>query len=116
MMKSIESIKSFSIVYTNHEATLKIFKQTTLTTFSIDKLNLRIVRVFNNIQKFHFIIRHKSEKRHIISDAFSRLLTTKSFDSNYVNEELKVLFVTSMIKMNSDLKKRLLNKYVSDFD
>ena len=45
----IEFIKTFIIIYIDHEATLNIAKQINLSTFSTDKLNLRFVRAFDYI-------------------------------------------------------------------
>ena len=69
----IESILLSTIIYTDHETTLSIFKQISLSTFSTDKLNLRIVKIFEYIQRFELIIRHKFEKLHLIFDVLSRL-------------------------------------------
>ena len=115
MMKS--SISS-SIIYTDHDASLSIAKQTSLTTFFTDKLNLRLVRAFEYIQKFDLTIRHKSDRLHLVSDALSRLSTanisvTNTFNQNFNNDdELNVLFVASMTKMTSKFKKRLLHEYI----
>lgn len=49
ILHMIESTVSLTIIYTNHEITSNISKQISLTTFSIDKLNLRIVNIFEYI-------------------------------------------------------------------
>ena len=110
----MKSINASSIIYTDHDASLVIAKQTFLTISSTDKLNLRLIRAFEYIQRFDLIIRHKSDKLHIVSNALSRL----SFDSNTntddKDDELDVLFVVFMTKMNSEFKKRLINEYAVD--
>ena len=114
----MKSSISSSIIYTDHDASLSIAKQTSLTTFFIDKLNLRLVRAFEYIQKFDLTIRHKSDKLHLVSDALSRLSVThisitNTFNQDFNNNnELNVLFVAFMTKMTSKLKKRLLHKYI----
>ena len=70
----MKSFKHSTIVYIDHDATLSIARQTTLFTSFIDKLNLRFVRAFDYIQRFDFIIKHKLDKLHIVSNALSRLI------------------------------------------
>ena len=74
----IEFAKISTIVYIDHEASLDIVKQTSLTTSSIDKLNLRLVRASDYIQRFNFVIKHRSKHFHLVSDALSRLFTKLS--------------------------------------
>ena len=116
----IESSKISTIVYIDHEASLDIVKQTSFTTSSIDKLNLRLVRAFDYIQRFNLIIKHKSERLHLISDALSRLsIKTFSqkpsyqFESEH-DEKLDVLFIAAIVKINSDFKQKLIQRYVDD--
>ena len=60
-------------MYTNHEFVFEIVKQIFLSTSSIIKLNLRLIRVSKYIQQFKNLeFRHKPEKKHIISNVFSR--------------------------------------------
>ena len=115
MMKSISKC---AIIYIDHEIFLDIAKQISLTISFIDKLNLRFVKTFEYIQRFDLIIRHKSDKFHIISDALFRLSnTTYSEEKKISNDEkLDVLFIASMIEMSLDFKKRLLKEYSLDFD
>ena len=108
----IESFKAFLIFYTNHETSLEIAKQTSLTTFSIDKLNLRLVKAFDYIQRFDIFIRHKFEIIYIVSDALSRLSSITI--SITQDEKLDVLFVAFMTEMSENFKKRMLEKYVTD--
>lgn len=63
------------IVFIDHDSTLENVKQVTLSTSSIDRLNLRLICVLDCIQRFNLMIKHKSKKLHIISDALSRLLS-----------------------------------------
>ena len=55
----IESIFLSSIIYTDHEIVVDISKQKSLSVFFIDKLCLQLVRVFEYIQRFNLIIKHK---------------------------------------------------------
>ena len=109
----VESSKLSSIIYTDHEAFLRIAKQINLSIFSIDKLNLRLIRTFEYIQRFFLIIRHKSEKLHIISNVLFKLFITNNSLSSSVNNEneFDVLFTAFMIEMNTDFKKRMIESY-----
>ena len=112
----IESTKQSTIIYTNHDAALNIAKQINLSTFSIDKLNLRLIRVSNYIQRFFLIIRHKSNKLHIVSDALFRLVSSNiSFNSSF-EKKLNVLFTASMIEMNKSFKKNMIDDYKNDLE
>ena len=108
----IESSKHATIVYTNHETTLSIAKQITLFIFSTDKLNLRLVRVSNYIQRFNLIIKHKSEKLHIVLDALSRLFSSAKFDQ--IDDELDVLFIASLVKIDVEFKNRIIEEYIKN--
>lgn len=61
------------IIYTDHSAAVPISRQTTLTTSSTDKLNLRLVRASQYLSGFNLAIRHKPGKSNIVPDALSRL-------------------------------------------
>ena len=109
------------IIYTNHEAILDIFKQTILSTFFTNKLNLRLVRVFDYIQRFDLIIRHKSEKLHVVLDALFRLFTSNSKSTIEDENELNMLFISahftvSLIAIDDDFKKRIVSEYVENSD
>ena len=115
----IEASQTPTIVYTDHGAALGIAKQTTLTTTSTDKLNLRLVRASDYIQRFPLDIRHKPGKLHIVPDALSRLATTNS-DPTMGNEgeldvlTVDVLFTTSLVEMSDDFRQRLSEQYQRD--
>ena len=119
----VKSIKMSTIIYTNHDATLNIAKQISLITFFTNKLNLRLIRVSNYIQRFSLNIRHKSEKFHTVSDALSKLFTNLStnvsseqkFDMIH-DEELNILYTASTIKINTDFRNRIIQNYKKDFD
>ena len=122
----VKSIKMSTIIYINHDATLDIVKQISLITSSTNKLNLRLIRASNYIQRFSLNIRHKSKKLHTVSNALSRLFSiilfsislsyqSQKFDT-IDNEKLNILHTTSTIKMNSDFKNRVIQDYKEDFD
>ncbi|KAI0998999.1 hypothetical protein K3495_g9197 [Podosphaera aphanis] len=69
----IEAAKSPVIIYTDHAATRGIVSQTSLHTSSVEKLNLRLIRASEYLQRFKLDVRHKAGKENIIPDALSRL-------------------------------------------
>ena len=64
----------FIVIYIDHEAILNIAKQIILIINFIDKFNLRLVKIFDYLQRFNLEIRHKSNKQHIVSNVFSKLV------------------------------------------
>ena len=108
----IESSSIFIVIYIDHDAALKIVKQITFTTLSTNKLNLRLIKAFDYMQRFNLKIRHKFEVQHVILDVFSRFA---SFNieiqlQNYENE-FDVLFIVILIEMNNDFRFRILKSY-----
>ena len=119
----MKSIKMSTIIYTDYDATLNIAKQISLITSSTNKLNLRLIRVSNYIQRFSLNIRHKSEKFHTVSDALSRLSAklSTSFSSEQKSdtiddEKLDVLHTASTIEISFDFKSRIIENYKQDSD
>lgn len=124
----IESFKKSTIFFTNHDAALSIVKQTSLIINFIDKLNLRLVRAFEYIQRFNIIIKHKSDKQHIVSDVLFRLASENdenSFDSEELDAliitlivinmmKLNALFITILIEINDEFKVKIINEYSID--
>ena len=113
-----------TVVFTDHRAALGISKQTTLTTSSTAKLNLRIVRASEYIQRFrHLIFRHKPGKQHVVPDVLSRLnSSSKSSSIEGFGEqegELDALYgfyymTTTLVEIHDNLKKQLLDSYAKD--
>ena len=73
------------------------------------------MKISNYIQRFNFDIRYKSNKQHIVSNVFSRLINDNInvFDHN---DELNALFTMSLMKINSNFKQRILNNYKLNFN
>lgn len=90
-------------VYTNHGASLGIAKQTTLSTLSTDKLNLRPVPGSDYIQRFQLIIKHKPGKQHIVPNALSRL-NIENKDGSLADHdgEVDVFFTSSLVEMSKE--------------
>ena len=123
MIKSIEI--SSIIIYIDHFAVVSISRQTTLTTFNNDKLNLRLVRTSQYLSDFNLSIRHKADKANVMSDVLSRLQTDVTIidkidvlESLYehilkftqVDLILKIFLYfhhVTLVKMSNDFKVRL---------
>lgn len=109
----VESITTITVIYTDHDATLEIIKQITLFISSTDRLNLRLIRASNYVQRFNLNIRHKSDRLHLISNALSRL-STQLFVSEINESELNVLFTASLVEMTSEFRKRIITDYIEN--
>ena len=89
----IDSFKqSLTIIYIDHSAAVFIFRQTTLVTFNTNKLNLRLIRASQYLFNFNIVIRHKTDKVNIVSNALFRLSEKRSAQSNF-NDKTDVLNV-----------------------
>ncbi|KAJ9405571.1 hypothetical protein DTO045G8_6601 [Paecilomyces variotii] len=123
----IETAQDPVIVFTDHSATLAIATQTTLTTSSTDKLNLRLVRASQYIQQFRIKLRHKAGKRNVVADALSRLPSPNSapdeaeldrevfFGSAYAGDATEQpLYSTTLLELSEDFKQQLLQGYQAD--
>ena len=85
-----------------------------MTTFLINKLNLRLIRVSNYIQRFNLNIRHKSKKQHVVSNALSRLTNLNTlFKTN--EKKLNAFFIINFVKMNQFFRNRFLKNYNNNF-
>ena len=69
----VESSELLVIVFTDHSSTCQIARQTSLDTVSIEKLNFKLVRFSEFLQRFRLDVRYRSGVSNIILDALSRL-------------------------------------------
>ena len=115
----IESSKSKVIVYTDHSATTDIVKQSSLNSVSTLRLNLRLVRASQYLQRFELDVRHKPGKSNVIPDALSRLSSTNDSNVPPEHSELDALHVTyayttTLVEMSDDFKQRIVEGYDTD--
>ena len=129
----IKSIEIFSIIiYTNHFAIVFINRQTILTTFNSDKLNLRFVRVSQYLFDFNLSVKHKTDKVNVMSNALFRLQIDvfiidkiDVFESLYEHAlkftQTNLTLKTSLyfhhvilVEMSNDFKIRLKQTYLND--
>ena len=112
----IEASAHPTVIYTDYSAIIPIVKQTSLNTTSTEKLNLRLVRASEYLQRFRLDIRHKSGKSNIVPDALSRLANRESqnrpSDTEAVLEALTVrCFPISVVQMSPEFRQRILDRY-----
>ena len=98
----IEFCKSSSmIVFIDHSVIVELVSQTFLFTFSTNKFNLRLIRVFQYLSTFFIRIKIKFERFHVISNALSRLKSTVFNDSSSILKDLNdvdVMFFKSVMQ------------------
>ena len=112
----IESSKSSVVVYTDHSATVDICKQASLTTTSTVRLNLRLIRASQYLQRFDLDVRHKPGKKNVVPDALSRLASTNQYAMPPGHAELDALYAytTTLVEMDSTFKARIVKGYQED--
>ena len=74
----IEAATSTTIVFTDHAVNPSIIRQTTLSSSSTDKLNLRLIRASTYLNQFRLNVKYRLGKLHVIPDALSRLSAASS--------------------------------------
>ena len=128
MIESSECLST--IIYIDHSAAVSISRQTSFTTFSTDKLNLRLIKASQYLSEFNLQVRHKVDKSNIVSNVFFRLqanvTTTKKVDvlkafyesfvklcnKNKVTQRPEILtYHIILIKITNDFKNRLQKAY-----
>ena len=113
----VESSRASVIIQTDHAAIFDIMQQSSIMlTNSTMRMNVRLVRASQFLRQFHLIVRHKPGKEHIIPDALSRLASANSSGHDAEYAELDALFVyhTTLVRINPDLVKQILDGYMSD--
>lgn len=124
----IISFDHFTVIYTDHVANSVITRQKKLFFSSVDKLNLRLVRVSMYLSQFRLDVRYKFEQSHIISDALSRLssrqeidVLTNSLNINSFHNVLKFpeiylahAYQDVSIKMSKNFRSRIKANYIKD--
>lgn len=113
----IKSSKSSVIIQIDHSTILDILQQfSIMSTISMMRLNLRLVRVSQFLQQFKLSVRHKPGKEHIIPDALSRLTSSNTRHSDAQHSEFDALFTysTTLIELYLTLISRILVGYKAD--
>lgn len=108
----INSTKFLSIIFIDHRFAVEISRQKILFILFTNKLNLHLIRIFEYIQLFNIIIKHKSKKKHIISNALSRLKTKCTLNdalNKSIKKELYIFFVDAKETVTINAKKTVMN-------
>ena len=112
----IKSSSIFIIIYIDHDVALKIVKKITFIILLTNKLNLRLIKAFDYVQRFNLKIRYEFEIQYVIFDAFSRFA---SFNieiqlQNHKNK-FNVFFIVILIEINNNFRFRILKNYQKNF-
>lgn len=118
----MESSEQPTRIYTDHAAILGIVKQTSLNTVSVEKLNLRLIRASEYLQRFRLDIKYKPGRSHFMPDALSRLASRETRRQGDEQDEgiLDTLHVVAMeswalarsiVELSKNYKKRLTDEY-----
>lgn len=113
----VELSRAKIIIQTDHTAILDIIQQSSITSISSTmKINIHLVRASQFLHQFHLVVRHKPGKEHIISNALSRLASANDTFQDDEYSELDFLFAyhTTLVEINPDLVKRILERYAAD--
>ena len=112
MRHLIEASTHATVIYTDHSAAVSIVRQTSLNTSSIEKLNLRLVRASEFLQRFRIDVRYKPGKTNIIPDALSRLTSRDYKPSDESLDALTIqCFPVTMVEISQEFRQRLLDGY-----
>ena len=113
----VESSRSNVVVFTDHSATIDIAKQSSLNSVSTVRLNLRLVRASQYLQRFELDVRHKLGKRNVIPDALSRLASTNDTHTappDHAELDALYTYTTTLVGMSEDFKRRITEGYQAD--
>lgn len=121
----IISFDHSTIIYIDHFVNVDIVVQTKLTFNSVNKLNLKLIRVFMYFFQFRLNIHHRFEKFNIVSNALSRLfniankkntmnnLNIEFFHADILNSKIANLHVFNhfLIVMNENFNHKIRIEY-----
>jgi len=116
----IELLNLFIIIYTDHEANVRIVKQISLLMTLTKKQNLHLMHASEYLQHFNLNVHHKPEKQHIVLNTLSWLVLTMLSETDMKESELNTLFVMNAlfvetyIKMLKEFQKCLIQDYNED--
>jgi len=122
----IEVAEQSMIVYTDHTAAVGIGRQFSLNTTAVKKLNLRLVRASEYLQRFQLKIQYKSGKTNIIPDALFRLPSSNNVHERLASREYQpesdelilealqanvstTTYAETLVKVSPKLQQQLIN-------
>lgn len=105
------------IIFTDHSATTDIARQTTLSSSSTDRMNLRLIRASQYVSQFDLDVRWRPGKQNVVPDALSRLLRKRvekfQDDAPGILDEISVYNLT-LVEMSEDYRSKLMAAYEKD--
>ena len=111
------------VLYTNHEAIIKITNQTKLSFTNIDKQNLKLMKTSMYLSQFRLKIRHRFDKFNVISNVSNKFSmkkrnSKKKLDLKHYIEFLKnskndqtYIYVVTLMKMSKFFKNKIILEY-----
>ena len=80
------------------------------------RINIRLIRASQFLRQFNLEVRHKLKKKHIISDALSRLTSANQDREVEVPQyfELDAFYTCFLIGIFDDFRSRFINDYAKD--
>lgn len=109
----IEASKYPTIIYTDHSAATQIATQSSMTTTSLVRMNMRNVCSSEFLNRFRLDVRHKSGKTNTVSDALSRLESFNKHDlSSTVAQTLA--YPVAVLEVSPEFILKLVDAYRND--
>ncbi|RKF84054.1 hypothetical protein GcM3_002026 [Golovinomyces cichoracearum] len=135
----IEASELPVIFYTDHASTKGISSQTSLHTTFLEKLNIKLIKTFEYLQRFKPDVRYKAGRENVILDAILRLKVKQkiadqistnpnyseldAIDSLYGSIDIRVSnswnivvqnFHTTTVQLSDEINNRIRNAYIKD--
>lgn len=116
----IEASEQPTIIYTDHSAAVSIVRQSSLNTVDVEKLNLRLVRASEYLQRFRLDVRYKPGKANIVPDALSRL-ASREYQPESDESSLDALhsstiptYANVLVEMSPEFRQRVMDGYTTE--
>ncbi|KAI1000757.1 hypothetical protein K3495_g7440 [Podosphaera aphanis] len=110
----IESCKTATIIYTDHNAAIQISTQSSMTTTSLVRMNMRHVRSSEYLSRFRLEVRHKPGKLNVVPDALSRLDTGKDDSEDDKSRTPEMVYLIQIVNISSEFVENLKQAYRKD--
>lgn len=104
----IETTKKTTMIFIDYFVHISIVRQTSLIFSNIDKLNLKLIKIFVYLSQFNLNVRYKFEKRNIVYDVLFRLLTIDNASKVLTKKKISNVFQIFFVIMLNKFKKNSL--------
>ena len=121
----IISFEKSITIYIDYAINAAIVNQIKLISNNVDKLNLKLIRIFMYLFQFRLKVFHRSSKFNLISNVLNKLSTIKH---NFIDDVIDSLDIDeysmkenhvvhdTLIEMWSEFRKKLFTKYEENHD